>query len=412
MKEEILKLVSYNYLNSQRFNGFKISDLLNYYKVNKSNLLAVLEELINDGFISIVYGNVHPNPHIRALDDLPINVQIEMMGSELFKYACVYPLKRLLMQVVDVKKYENRPFSLELALGQTQLAFRFFDLSVLENYRNDPRYRFWSNDVNGNIYVRKPDALRDADDTFLETFGFGYEKNLKQRVVTSLLWYISCLSSEHQMIWKAKQVQGDYFPHPDYYRNNIIGDFAERMIVFDAILSEMKKINECCKAIGWDNLFKRIYENDTKPDNFGFLLRPTLKEYNDFIHTLDKMLSENLNKKFFINIVKIDEKGNSKGTIRLLEEWMNLNFAPKRDEDKQMMMDTIQTLKEIRKQRTKPAHLIIANTYDHSYFEKQRAIVSRVYMALKTLRMMLKIHPKSEKVEISKYLQDGLIWDY
>jgi len=39
-----------------------------------------------------------------------------------------------------------------LALGEAQLSYRSFDLSVLEFYRNDPRHRYENDDINGRIY--------------------------------------------------------------------------------------------------------------------------------------------------------------------------------------------------------------------------------------------------------------------
>lgn len=50
-------------------------------------------------------------------------------------------------------RFADRPYTKELALGEGQLAFRAFDLSILEIYRNDSRYYYVSNNVDGLVSV-------------------------------------------------------------------------------------------------------------------------------------------------------------------------------------------------------------------------------------------------------------------
>ena len=59
------------------------------------------------------------------------------------------------------------------------------------------------------------------------------------------------------------------------------------------------------EIIGKPNLFKHSYYNE-RPKEFGFLLRPTDSEFNDFILLLDKMMSDNINKRFFENDVDLE----------------------------------------------------------------------------------------------------------
>ncbi len=57
-------------------------------------------------------------------------------------FIVLYPTPSVLKKIVRPRSYLGRPFSLMLACGCAQLEPRFFDLSVLETYRNDPRYYY------------------------------------------------------------------------------------------------------------------------------------------------------------------------------------------------------------------------------------------------------------------------------
>jgi hypothetical protein len=133
------------------------------------------------------------------------------------------------MEVVDRSDYDGRPFTLRLAYGAPQLLpAAFFDLMILESYRNDPRYEFWSNEAGGTLSVTdaffRSSHMREADKVLLQTFGFGFDEDL-HRVVCVFPIYLSRLSPEHQQIWAARELSGEYKIHPAYYTSAIIGDF-------------------------------------------------------------------------------------------------------------------------------------------------------------------------------------------
>lgn len=424
MRDAILNAVTSHYLTSDRFNGVRITALERRLAANKEEFIENLEILIREQRISIVYGDYHPNPHIRALDDEPIESQIEKLRTEGgYNGGCTYPLALHLETAVNRDSYQGQPFKLELALGAPQLSFRYFDLSILEAYRNDPRYYYWSDDINGQLSISdeyyQTEAMPERDQVLLDTFGFGYDENMN-RAVTSLLWYLSCLSPEHQQAWKAREVTGTYRPHPDYYRTNIIGRFPERLMIFDAFLEELKLINHACAAIGFPSLFRNDFENN-KPREFSFLVRPTLRDYLSFVHLLDRMLSDNLNIDFFRGHIALDEEITRndgrieirrKGTIRLLNEWIQANFRPLEEEDNQVIRDAIQILRDVRQERNRPGHAVVEEAFNQQYFQDQRALIKRAYKVVKTIRSILMLHPRARGVEISEYLENGLIWSY
>jgi hypothetical protein len=337
------------------------------------------------------------------------------------EHTCIYPSAKHLKKVVRPSKYKGKPFTLLLALGEPQLAFKVFDLSVLESYRNDPRYSYHTNDISGHLSISDKyyeDAkVAEADRILLQTFGFAYDSDLN-RAVAVFLKYLSDLSPEHQQIWKAKIVTDKYRLHPDYYRTAILGQFPEGISVFDAFIEELKCINDMCKLIGQPILFKNDF-HEAKPRTFGFLIRPTSKEYCDFTHLLDKLISENINRRFFVGVIPIEEEHTRKdgkvevrpkGTLQMLEEWLKKAFIP---EDKKPMEEMLRTFKEIRKLRQKPAHAIDDNIYDQKYIKEQRELMKRAYAGIRLIRLILENHPSTKGYEIPDVIKAGnKVWTY
>src|SRR5205085_11581225 len=133
---------------------------------------------------------------------------------------------------------------------------------------------------------------------YLQTFGFCFDQR-PRRAVAIFLRYLSGLSPEHQHLWKASALEGDFELHQDY-RNKAMGLWASRdMSCFEAMLIVLKTINEMCAAARLPPLFERDFGGDDRPHDFGFLMRPTAKAFEDFVQVLDKMLSDNLNPHFF-----------------------------------------------------------------------------------------------------------------
>ncbi len=142
VKNGIVKLASEHYLNSSEFNGLACRVILQEFDLTLDQLKNLLEELIQEDKISLNFGDRHPNPYIKALPEEPAETQIEKLNVSDLEHVCIYPSRVYLTETVDSSKYENQPFTLRLALGETQLALTSFDLTVLEVYRNDPRYYY------------------------------------------------------------------------------------------------------------------------------------------------------------------------------------------------------------------------------------------------------------------------------
>lgn len=407
--DELLQRITEHYLSSRDFNGFSAT----------SEDPAAITSLVQNDAISVNFGDRHPNPHILAFPPESIELQLKKIQELGVAGACLYPSKAHLAQIVEQAKYADRPFTLRLALGEAQLKPYFFDLVVLEGYRNDPRYHFNTNDIYGTLSVtsraHENGQVRESDQAFLQTFGFGYDKNMN-RAVAVYLRYLHDLSPEHQRIWDTKLLSEDYDLHPDYHRSTM-GHWPERSSIFTAFTEELHHINKMAVLMGRPPLFRKEFRENERPRTFAFLIRPTSRELEGFVHVLDKMISENINKAFFegeiplqVDEVREDEKivVREKGSIALLEEWLNrIQFPDPKPKD-----EMLQTFRRIRKLRQQPAHSVQQDVFDQQYFREQRELVVASYGAIRTLRLILANHPNVNGYSVPEWLFKGEIWTF
>lgn len=422
MKEkEITKSVIKFYFESGDFNGYPVYRLKEEFGLSDVQAKRVMRNLIKSQKVDVVFGNIHHNSHIKAFSNTSREDQLKFLEElEFSEHFCLYPSSELLRSSPESKNFEHSPYTKQLALGAGQLDFRVFDLSVLEYYRNDPRYYYETNSIDGHISIRdeyfESASMPEHDQVLLESFGFAYDENFN-RAVAIFLCYLSRLSKEHQNIWAAKELKDSYKLHPDYYRSSILGEWGTRIPVFEAFTQELELINKMATLMGRKSLFKESYIKN-RPKEFGFLLRPTLAEFNSFVMLLDKMLSDNIQKNFFGSDLALEQEEerkdgkiliHSKGTITLLEEWVRSHFRPF---DMEPLEQMFSALRKIRSLRQKPAHAVNENIFDMKYFKEQRQLLIEVYGAIRTLRLILANHPKVRQnpPEIDEYLFKGEIW--
>ena len=417
LKERVLAEVVRFYLSSDDFNGCSLSRLDPFGE--RADLLNVLRDLIDSEQIHVMSEATSVNPHIRRLDVPPKEAQLGLLREALSPHhTCFYPDASVLANNIDAGRYGGKPFDELMARGQNQFDFCFFDLSLLEFYRNDPRYIYYCDDVTGSISVSnefyRSDSMPESDQILIESFGFAYNEQ-RGRVVAAPLRYLAQLSPEHQQIWRAKQFQGEQFDvHPVYVQTQIVGEWPDTVPVFDAFMMEVSIVNQMTTAI-WGRTIFRVTEKTKK---FGFLVRPTKHEFGSFVHLLDKLLSDNLQKSFFKGTVAMEDeipRGEGKvelrqkGTIRLLEEWLAKNFRPK---DVGPINDMIGTFKKVRALRQPQAHGVDDDTFDPKYFHEQRDLILQAYSAVRFLRLALANHPKAAGVDVPKDLFESRVYAY
>lgn len=419
-KDDILKEIREFYLSSGDFNGLPIRDIARDFKLGETQLKKILTSLVQEDKISLNFGDIHINPHIKACWEEPAEKQIEKLGCSNLEHACAYPSASHLQEVVDPVQYQDRPFTLRLALGEPQLSFLSFNLDVLESYRNNPQYYYTNNDISGMISVHdeyyESEKMPSSDQVLLKDFGFSYDPELN-RAVAVFLKDLSELSPQHQQIWNAKIIEGDYQLHPEYRSRSLRAEWKCGSI-FEAFVEELHHINEMCKLMHRPPLFNNELKGNEKPREFCFLIRPTFKEYNNFVLLLDKAISDNINRKFFLNDVSFEYDEvrsdgrvvvHQKGTIQILDEWLRQEFIV---EDRKPIEEMIAAFKKIRNLRQRPAHSIDEDIFDQQYFKQQRELMLEAYAGVRLIRLLFANHPNVKGYKVPDWLQQGKIWTY
>lgn len=93
----ILEYISEFYLSSGDFNGVPIHVFLKQFDLGLSATTVLIQKLLQGGQIELEFGNVHPNPHIKAFSHITQEQQLEFLKDLGLSYAvCVYPSKEYL----------------------------------------------------------------------------------------------------------------------------------------------------------------------------------------------------------------------------------------------------------------------------------------------------------------------------
>jgi hypothetical protein len=165
-------------------------------------------------------------------------------------------------------------------------------------------------------------------------------------------------------------------------------------------------------------LFRNDYSKNI-PIELTMFTRSTLENFNSFILALDKVLSENINKKFFEGQIETEwekerEDGKtiiaSKGSISLLDEWLRKNIRWENEAD--ALESIVGPIKEVRKLRQIPAHKLKDNKYNVDYDKQRKDVLERVYFSLMHLRRTMCSHPDAEAIVIPDFLETGRIRCY
>ncbi len=431
--DSIVKFYLKNSKKSGDFNGIPLWTLMKKY--NRKNLKKEILRLINNEYISIHWGKGHPNVHIKAwypqskeiqiayAESIDWNIQISEITdindtTQLLRFVmdpvnvCVYPESKSL-SVCDLSYLNDRPFTQKMALGMPELEFAVFDLSVLEQYRNDPRYGYVTSAAGGNFYWKDGYEGKESDKTYIQTYGFCHKNyndiNKTERAVAAYYVYLSRLSPEHQQVWNSKLSvdRKSYNLHRDYALTTA-GHWPEGIDIFELCLTLLKHINHICSLHEkkLKPLFRSDYSN-IELREFSFLLRPTEKEFNDFICCLDVILSDNIDKKHFEgHVVLENEEARSdgkiiiqpRGTISMLEE-MYGDIEPEK----------LKIFKEVRKLRSKASHRSNDSVYDQQYYRDQVRIMKEVLGALYTIFTYLQTEPGCKSYQLpAHFLKAGI----
>ena len=424
IKKVISEVTSY-YLSSRDFNGTHIKQL----KANTGLKItsSTAKQLISSGLIEFHFGLWgHPNPFIKDMDLGDKESQLKQLDEVIKNHdlsdSVLYPTKAHLRTVVDDTKHTGKPYTLELALGEPQLDVRHFQPGIMIQYRDDPRYYYQFEGNCGTVFVKDENAeVHEDDEIFLKSFGTGFHKEYESNYKTSIMCFVydlSTLSSVQQQQWKLKELpRSEYKIDHAFAQSQIFGGFDFDATLYEAFIAELRIINQMSKAINGKAMFKNGYEKyERAPRNFHRLLIPTRKEYQSFVETLDKLMSDNLDPSFFGQYMPITESVTKEDgavaiqpipTIRLLENFLKNEM---RFTDTKPIDEMAKSFRKVRRMRSKSAHNNLPDEFDYKFNNEQQKIIFQAYSAIRLVRLALTNYPQAKKVNVPEWLYRGNIF--
>ena len=430
IKEEILNIIFNHFINSHDFNGIWLEDVAKELNIDWIILIEQLEQMIQNEEVCIQFLG---NPKIIGIRHYKIGEQLEYLKNikerkitqvplqliesegvtikmscwdktaqnviyeEYYDYSncCAYPTPKYLQKHRDLTTFENKPYSKKLALGEPTLKLYFFELAILENYANDPRYglEFW--DVQGRIMAQNGTP---QEDIYLKRFGLGVDEK-EGYVIGVCLHFLHVLDAKEQTKWSLYETQNKCQVYTEYYENIVLGNPTNNIGVYSAFLIEQKNINDIIKQTFGKPLFRKTYEwgahnynqdptHIERPQEFSMFFIPTTKNYYFFIFLLEKMIGDNLNEEFLNSQLQKKIKSHQTGQkIEALKNWLlSLDLTNK---DQTSVEGICKLFNDIHKERGIPAHEIFKNEYKSEYIIEQQKKIQHVWYALLTIREIL-----------------------
>ncbi|CDF28625.1 diverged AAA-family ATPase containing protein [Methanobrevibacter smithii CAG:186] len=278
-------------------------------------------------------------------------------------------------------------YTQKLTNGECPYKLVYFEVDLLRNIIDNPRYVISNNSFKYNISITEEyDNDETLDEKFkfiLDNVGLGFDEN-NERIFAVLLKELSELHPEMQKRFSVYEVKKKTYIDPSYIKSMNDGEWPDPSL-FSAILYQIEQINNLCSNNDV-TLFKSDYKNKP-PIEFNILVLPTKKEYDNFIKVFDIMLSDNINQKFFegqIDLIEFTNKDGTKekykGTIALLKEWLGEIGV-----SQEIIQKSIKIIKKVRSQRSKPSHNIKENEFNIKYIQNQNNIILEVYNAFRLL---------------------------
>jgi hypothetical protein len=390
--DALLAEVIEHYLGSRDFNGLSIR-----FGDSRGAAAGIL---IREGLVEVIGEADFPNPHIRpwasrhSVDQQIASLEAAVAGEN--HVVCLYPTSTALAGRGEVIALGNQPYTQRLATGAGQLDVALFRMDVLESYRNDPRFTFRFDDFGARASVTEEvyeDETEPAADKISVSLGFAYRQPLERdarisRFVAAFLRDLMRLSPEHQRRWETYEVaDGGIRPHPIWLAE-AMGEWIDRIGPFDALFAELGAL---------DQLFERAFGTPLlraadRPDDFGWILRSSQREFDDFIQTLDKLLSDNMRHDAFddAGILRVDESGQQIGTLSRLDRLLERARVPEGQRD-----EVLKPLRAVRAARSKPAHALRQNITDETFIRRQAEILQQVTQSIEALRRFWQKHPRN-----------------
>lgn len=410
MEKQWMNAIYSHFIESNDYTGILFEDLFFEWNTSWEEGIRRLIYLIERGDC-IIQSSTLPfiiRNYIPTIED-SVKYLKELIKGKPIKYSqfkeCAYPSNSYLITNRSIEGLA--PYDKFLALGGAHLQPKYFDLGVLNNYIDDPRYKLQLKDYHGSLsYELAEDTKLDQKGYYeLKTFGLGYDDS-GIRVIVTFPRYLRYLSFSQQNHWESYEKMSQCKVSKPYLDNIEAGCFAFPQSIASGVLNERKYINELWNAIFEDKLFLHDYKIEDLPAYYSFLFRPTTKDLNRFYLMLDKLISDDLNMKHlrsllqngFDNIPPYNvELDKFIGSLAALKEW--IDHANTLKDGTKIGEEIILPLKNVRKKRQLEAHKIITeNILDSEIYKLHDDILLYVYDSFCKLRIMLSSHPKAVNI--------------
>lgn len=411
--DALLRAVRDRYLTSGDFNGLYLDTEV------EPALAAIAADLVREGLLQVVTSEDYINPHIRPWPSRrSIEEQVRSLDalSQATYGACLYPTTRGMRGVRLPRRFTGRPYEQALARGRGTLELAYFDFAVLEGYRNDPRYSFAFDDfgadmgVSDAVYLDEEEPERDK--VSLSQIGFAYDLSGYDpedpdspivRRVAAFYGDLAELSDTHQQRWKTHEVaDAGLEPHPVWWGNQM-GHWSDGTGPFHRLVLELENINAL-----WSHAFgEPLFKTTRRPRELGWLLRPSQRDWDEFVHQLDKLLSGNIAYQALdaADAPKQNPAGDNVGSLGRLQELMLRTKVPP-----DRARAALKPLREIRSERQRPAHTISTNISDRTYIHRQVTVLERVNLTLLAIRNWLSSHPNNRGMTLPHSDEDLGTW--
>lgn len=404
-KDELLQQITGYYFNSTDFNGCP-SYLLVDYDVEE------LADLIENKRVRILSDADDINIYINRLNlfkSIAEQVQTVRSNNTFVAYPTIEHL-----QTINIS--EEKPFSKMLASGCEHLKILYFSVDILELYASNPQYSMLDYGYRGCISLTN-ECYEENDQIhteYIQDFGVAYpieEPRDGDRAIAVFVGDLARLNFEAQYKWRGFLLpdQNRFRVNGGFIKNLLMGEWVENYWIFDALLDEIRYLNAMCSDIGIPDLFRKEYSReDNELIGYRILLIPTLKNYYDFVSALEKIVINNLSFDIFkgkaLGIKPIERKkedGSLKGSIEMLEEWLNLNYCHDHPTVLEALKkDIVDVFRNVRRIRQTPAHEMYLNKHDKTLYKQQNELIIQMYDALDALCFVFSRHPRTKNTPV------------
>jgi hypothetical protein len=404
-REQIVNEIVIAYLESGDFNGY-----LCHSDSYSSQELQFIHELILDGSIEVVNENDFVNPNIRPWSTRRSREdQAAEFDGEGTSYVCLYPTAQVLTVRPEVTRMRDEPYRQAMASGRGQLELAFFEVAVLEQYRNDPRFRYWFADcevflgVSDDVYLDEMEPDRDKIGSV--RVGLAYDVTTMRsdevkRFVCSFFRDLADLTPAHQQRWKTFEVEQGENDHPhEMWWAMMMGHMPDSIGPFMKVQLEMEAINELF-VLGYG---VKLFKETEPPREWGWVLRPTSNEWHEFVLLTDKLLSENIQHSSLTaaGVDRNDANDEPMGSLQRLELFLVLSGL-----SKVQAVELLAPFRSIRTERQKPAHKLVTHTTEPTLMAHQRDLLIDISRSLMGLRDLLMNHPSASDWEPDEVIEE------